>query len=69
MEDYFGVDFDGPLPTQEWSGIHTNIVNVPETTIPSGHMHEVGVIDPLRHSEYNGVDVYVETVSLLENLI
>ena len=71
LDDY-GIDWDGPLPTQEWDGSHeenSNNVEVLSTQFPfcQQEVEQMQrIIDPLRDSQYCGVDIYMEVVYLLE---
>ena len=68
----YGIDWDGPLPSQEWDGQHQDdnrTVEVPCTLFPlSQHVleHLQRTIDPLRNTQYHGVDIYMEVVCILE---
>ena len=63
LNDY-GIDWDGPLPNQEWDGQHQDddrTVEVPSTSFPLSQQvfeHLQRTIDPLRNTQYHGVDIY-----------
>ena len=68
----YGIDWDGPLPGQEWDGSHeeddTNIA-VPSTPCPlrQQELEQLQrIVNPLRDSQYYGVDIYMEVVYILE---
>lgn len=71
LDDY-GIDWDRPLPTQQWDGSHeenSNNVEVPSTQFPfcQQEVEQMQrIIDSLRDSQYCGVDIYMEVVYLLE---
>ena len=65
--DGYGIDNDGPT-TLERSDEHS--VTVPE--IPSALLHEdIGalqvLVNPLAHSEFNGVELYLQARDFVEN--
>ena len=64
---YYGYDPDGPSPFEETDN---NVVVAP---INIEHDLEVRTIlqtiDPLRHSNEMGIDVYVEALALVENVL
>ena len=68
----FGIDFDGPQPAEEIDGEmscnETTSVEVPQTEIPIAQeaFHELSrSINPLRESEFYGVDIYLEVLQFL----
>lgn len=62
---WYGVDWNGPLPYT----LEDNCVEVPETLCP---LDEVGMsellqsIPPSTHSDYWGIDVYLNTLSFVQ---
>ena len=75
MADTYSIDRDGPAPSEEWDGpINDNVpfVEVPHTDFPLGdETREIltATIDPTRDSEFNGVDIYLETVHLRREIL
>lgn len=67
----YGIDWDGPLPSQAWDGQHEDdcrTVEVPSTSFPLSQAvldHLQKTIDPLRNTQYHGVDIYLEVVCIL----
>ena len=68
----FGVDWEGPTPSSEWDGPIPNelceLVEVPETELPLSNEDYIelrNTINPLQDSEYHGVDLYIQTLSLI----
>lgn len=67
----YGIDWDGPLPSQEWDGQHEDdcrTVEVPSTSFPLSQAvldYLQRTIDPLRNTQYHGVDIYLEVVCIL----
>lgn len=63
----YGVDWDSPCPGE----VHETDVTVPENECVLNqneldNLHTCNMIDPLRDSEFHGVDIYMEAVALLE---
>ena len=74
--DSYGIDPDGPAPAEEWDGPvreeNIPVVEVPPTSFPLGNsewLELTATINPTRSSEYNGVDIYIETVQFIEERI
>lgn len=63
-----GIDWDGPIPNEEWDGALEGVLEVPETATP-GDNALLDQIDPLAESQYFGVDIYIEVLHILENTI
>ena len=68
----YGIDFDGPLPSDEFDGTlslnETEHVAVPqnEMSITSDTYHQLSrSINPLRDSEFYGVDIYLEVLQFV----
>ena len=68
----FGIDFDGPQPAEEIDGEmscnESTSVEVPQTELPIAQeaFHELSrSINPLRESEFYGVDIYSEVLQFL----
>ena len=67
-EQWYGVDWNGPVPDQDSSILHPEGVEIPDTPIvlsPEDNMLLTQQIDPLRYSECNGVDIYLDVLSFL----
>lgn len=65
-----GIDWDGPVPVI--TDRQQNAVVVPETTCvlpPLSQEEFTRTINPLRDSEFFGIDIYIEAVILLQNLL
>ncbi|XP_028407186.1 uncharacterized protein LOC114529573 [Dendronephthya gigantea] len=72
MEDneYYGVDWDAPVPNNEDLNVSSNAIEVPVTSIPiseEAYFLLREQIDPLRDSESHGVDIYLEVLSFIAN--
>ena len=73
--DAYGIDLDGPAPSEEWNGpINDDVgtVEVPSTECPlQNETWELlsASIDPLSDSDVNGVDIYLETVRFIETIL
>lgn len=69
----YGIDFEGPQPTEEFDGPYTNsdetiAVEVPHTEMPmtpEAYDELSHSINPLRNSEFHGVDIYLEVLQFL----
>ena len=68
----FGIDFDGPQPAEEIDGEmscnESTSVEVPQAELPIAQeaFHELSrSINPLRESEFYGVDIYSEVLQFL----
>ena len=68
VEDY-GIDFDGSHPTEEFDGPvsfnEITSVEVPQTEMSitqEAYQQLSRSINPLRDSEFNGVDIYLEVL-------
>ena len=72
--DAYGIDLDGPAPSEEWNGpINDDVgtVEVPSTECPlQNETWELlsATIDPLS-SDVHGVDIYLETIRLIQNMV
>ena len=68
--DNYGIDWDGPVPTEVNELGNENLVNVPETNCPLG-MEQLNLlrqnIDPLRQSNCHGIDCNLEYLQFLMN--
>lgn len=68
---YFGVDWDGPLPSSQWNIPHeddVSVLEVPEVPhLLQDHDHQqlVNTVNPLSDSDDYGVDLYIEAKSFL----
>ena len=65
----FGIDWEGPVSQDINSDNH---VDVPETNFPINveQLNELREnIDPLRHSDFHGIDCYLETLQFFTNRI
>lgn len=67
-QENFGIDWEGPSPSEEWDGpvnLENQRVCVPETTAPltsTDYEELVRIIDLCLHSDFHGVDVYLQTM-------
>ena len=59
--DLFGIDWDGPLPCD---GAEAALVEVPNMVNPERADAILG-INPLRESQFNGVDIYMDVLNIL----
>ena len=57
----FGIDWDGPLPSQQWGSLQDNII-VPETVIPSqvniAFQNMQAMVDPMGETSSYGIDLF-----------
>lgn len=68
--DYYGVDWDGPVPNNQTDA--QEAVEVPTTTNPlqgADYVSLTSLIDPLRDSDKYGVDICLETLSFIHSKI
>ncbi|KAL9966237.1 hypothetical protein ACROYT_G024284 [Oculina patagonica] len=71
IDELYGVDFDGPHPSEEYDGPifsnETSSVEVPQTEMPITEeaRQQLRTINPLRDSEVYGVDIYAEVLQIL----
>lgn len=70
VNEQYGIDFDGPHPTEEFDGPSTNTlsVEVPQTEMPitqEAYLHLSRTIIPLRVSEFYGVDIFAEVLQCI----
>lgn len=70
----YGIDFDGPLPSEEYDGetFNEESVEVPEIPCPlSRESYDVfkSQINPLDHSDCYGVDLYLKAVETAHGLL
>ncbi len=73
METY-GADWDGPLPSNIWGSTQDDepaSVQIPVSTLPLTErwLQVIDAVDPLRFSEFYGVDIYREVCQLLERTL
>ena len=62
MNDY-GVDWDNPCPTDQ--DLEDHEIVVPTTSLPLNPIEAENLqilIDPLKDSEYHGVDIYMDVL-------
>lgn len=68
----YGIDWDGPAPSEEWDGIVEDdsvIVQVPETFCAldsQGVQALARQVDPAEPSMYYGVDIYLNALSFMQ---
>ena len=67
VNEHYDIDFDGPHPTEEFDGPSTNTssVEVQQTEMPitqEAYLHLSRTINPLRDSEFYGVDIFAEVL-------
>ena len=71
IENY-GIDWQGPSPSEEWDGplgSTDQSVVIPETTLPRSletYEELARTVDPCKYSEFQGVDIYIQTLSFIE---
>jgi len=71
IENY-GIDWEGPSPSEEWGGplgSTDESVVMPETSLPLSleTSEELArTIDPCQYSEFQGVDIYMQTLTFIE---
>lgn len=61
-----GVDYEGPAPSNVWNGGEEG-AQVPHTRmLTTEEFRELSrVVNPLGHSDFHGVDLYLRTVAFL----
>ena len=69
----YGIDFEGPLPSARYNGETWQDVSVevPEIICPisEAQLHNLSsTINPLSESSCYGIDLYVQTVQIIENI-
>ena len=69
----YGIDFEGPLPSARYNGETWQDVSVevPEIMCPisEAQLHNLSsTINPLSESSCYGIDLYVQTVQIIENI-
>ena len=65
--NFFGIDWDGPIPEAE---DEDNAVDVPDVENPlrnQDFQHLQATVPPTVHSDYFGVDIYLEVIEFLNN--
>ena len=58
VDEHYGIEFDGP-------STNTSSVEVPQTEMPitqEAYLHLSRTINPLRDSEFYGVDIFAEVL-------
>ena len=70
----YGVDFEGPLPSQRYDGETFNeiVIEVPPVASPLNDNQLSllsSTIDPLASSSSYGLDIYVNTVQMVHDLL
>jgi len=75
-EATYGIDYEGPTPSEEWHGPllanENNPVEVPPTGCPlnDSDWQELNTnFDPTRESVCHGVDIYLEVLEYVEGRI
>ena len=72
--DAYGIDYEGPLPSERIDGEtwNENSVEVPEIACPvsDAQVQQLRtIINPLGASSSYGIDIYVRTVQLVDNML
>lgn len=70
----YGIDFDGPLPSARYGGDtwRDNAVDVPEILCPLSELQLDQLcshINPLAESSSHGIDLFIRTVEVVEQLV
>lgn len=70
VDDYYGIDYDGPHPSEEYDGPsnETSSVEVPVTEMSvsqKDYQRVATSINPLRESEFYGVDIYADVLQIV----
>lgn len=71
IEDY-GIDWEGPAPSEAWDGPLCSTdesVVIPQTSLPFAletYVELARTIDPCQYSEFQGVDIYIQTLTFIE---
>lgn len=70
VDDYYGIDYDGPHPAEEYDGPsnETSSVEVPVTEMsPSQEDYQrlATSINPLCESQFYGVNIYVDVLQIV----
>lgn len=66
IEDY-GIGWEGPAPSEAWN----ESVVIPQTSVPFSletYVELAWTIDPCQYSEFQGVDVYIQTLTIIERI-
>jgi hypothetical protein len=70
----YGIDFEGPLPSQIYNGETLNEISVyvPPVASPLNDsqlnlLHSI--VDPLASSSSHGLDIYLNTVQIIHNML
>ena len=69
----FGIDYDGPLPSNEYDGDTWNdfSVQVPEIPCPLSNTvfnRMKSAVDPLEESSCYGIDIYIKSLEIVDEL-
>jgi hypothetical protein len=69
----YGIDFEGPLPSARYNGETWRDIamKVPQIVCPVSEAqfnHLRSIINPLTASSCYGIDLYVRTVQIVENI-
>ena len=69
----FGIDYDGPLPSNEYDGDTWNdfSVQVPEIPCPLSNTafnRMKCAVDPLEESSCYGIDIYIKSLEIVDEL-
>ena len=68
----YGISWEGPAPYEEWDGIvedDSTVVQVPETfwALDSQGIQALArQVDPAEPSLYNGVDIYLNALAVMQ---
>ena len=66
--DDYGIDYDGPHPSQEYDGPSNETVEVPVTEMSisqEDYQRLATSINPLRESDFYGVDIYADVLQIV----
>ena len=71
--DFYGIDWDGPLPSETWgSSTHDGEIVIPQIDITISHDQFALLqenINPLGQTENFGIDIFENTLNFLQNLL
>ena len=70
--DDYGIDWEGPAPSEAWDGPLRSTVEsvvIPQTSLPfslEAYEELARTINPCQYSEFQGVDIYIQTLTFIE---
>ena len=68
IDDDYGLDYDGPLPTAAYNGIGIDVPSISVNFLISDMENVMRNVDPCGPSYNYGIDIYEQTLNYISGL-